>query len=396
MQRVATILGFLLLLLMAGSVLGQEGTPTARKLDDFGKIGHCDLTARLDNLAIVLQSTPGAEGTIIFYGPGGASGSALENIKGYLINSRGIDPESIKTVYGGRNSDLKQPKIELWMVPKGAAQPEPEKHESVVETFRGLFDDDETGDDFGIYFEAEMGPGIGDTVDASFADILQQQQKHAIGYVVVYSGEDLTPGAWRRIGQQQIDHLKSFQLTSSHLKMIFGGYQKQTRVQLWVLPKNAPPPVPEAKELPAARTVKAGDFYEWNLNYERNQKVVVARLAEILRLDKTVRAFLVVRIAPPVSEAEASDAEPVVAVPQVLEEPLVEEPDPVDLAKLVEQWRVELTTTHKIASDRLIILFTTAPEFGSRVSLWIVPKGQPLPDPKDDEEEEPQVNADKP
>ncbi len=38
-----------------------------------------------------------------------------------------------------------------------------------------------------------MGQGIGGTSNDSFADILNQQ-KNAIGYVVVYRGEDLTSG----------------------------------------------------------------------------------------------------------------------------------------------------------------------------------------------------------
>jgi hypothetical protein len=389
MQVVATIFGFSLATLLVlvssawSAASAQEPTSTPRKLDEFGSLRYCDLSARLDNFHVMLQTTPGAEATVIAYGPDGhlpgAAGQSLERIKDYLVNIRGIDPAQLKTVYGGRNSDLKQPKVELWVVPKGAAQPEPEKHESSVETFQGLFDDREVDDNFDLFFEDEVGAGLASTTDASFVDILQQQQKSAVGYVVVYSGADLTPGAWRRLGQRQIDHFKSFNIDSSRLKLIFGGHQKESRMQLWILPKNAPPPVREAKELPQANAIKAGYFSEASLRDERNQKAVLTQLVDILRVDKTVRAFVVVRIQPPGTE-EVSTVEELAADP-------VSEPDPVDLTKLVEKWRLELTITHKISAERLIILFTTAPEHGSSVGLWIVPKGQPLPDPKADEEE---------
>lgn len=398
MPRVATILGLSLLMLLAGSVPAQNWEfprePVARKFDSFGRLGHCDLTARLDNFAIMLQSTPNAEATIVYYGPEGtgpgASGNVFENIKGYLSNTRGLDLGMVKTIYGGRNSDLKQPEIELWIVPKGVAPPEPEKKENDIETFQGMFDEHTRGDDFGLYFEPEMGPGIGNTTAASFADMLQQQQKNAVGYVVVYSGENLTPGGWRQLAESEIDYLKSFNLDSSRLKMIFGGYRKETKLQWWILPKKAPPPVAEAKELPLAKTIKVDDFAEWALSYERNQKTIVTRLADILRLEKTARAFLVVRIAPPV--VEETPAEIQEATPVIEEAPgeSMPQPEPLDFTKLVEKWRVELTTTYKIAPERLIILFTTAAEYDSKISLWIVPKGQPLPDPKEEEEEEPE------
>jgi hypothetical protein len=38
-----------------------------------------------------------------------------------------------------------------------------------------------------------MGPGIGTTTSASFADMLHEQ-KDAVGYIVVYSAKDAAPG----------------------------------------------------------------------------------------------------------------------------------------------------------------------------------------------------------
>ena len=400
MPRVAAIVAIFSTLLV-GCICGlccvhvsaqvPEVQEEARKFDEFGRVGHCDVTARLDNLAIQLQNTPKAEAHIIAYAPPGQGEQLLKIIKDYLINTRGLRAKQIKTTYGGRNSDLNEAKIELWIVPQNAAPPETQTHETKVETFTGRLLHSPAGDDYGVDIPLDMGPGIGGTTDASFVDILNQQ-KNSIGYVVVYSGEDLTPGAWRIIAQNKVDYLKELQLGSDRVKVIFGGHRKETALELWVLPKNAPPPVREAgPEQPLARTVKVGDFSEFTLG-KQNQTNLFTRLTGILRAQKNLRAFLVVSLEVPtpvaLDEVPAIEEPPVASVEAA--EPIEEEPL-VDFTKLVEKWRVELANTHKIGADRFIVLFTTGGVYEpSHLSLWIVPKGQPLPDPKEEEEEEPE------
>lgn len=344
-------------------------------------MGHCDLGARLDNFTILVQNTRGAQANIIAYGPDGEGPGTgryiLDLIKDYLVNVRGLNPNRVKTIYGGRNTDLTQPVIQLWIVPRGAASPEPEKYETHLESFQGLFADEGASDSFHLYYEDEMGPGIPGTTDASFADILHQQ-KNATGYIVVYGGEDLTTGAWRRIAQSQIDYFKALKLEANRFKMLFGGHQKETRLQLWISPDGAPPVNDAGSESSLAKTVKAGDFYSDQLNFEHNQKAIFTRLAEILRLDNTVRVFLVVRLEQPIEEdlSEEIESEP------------IEGSEPVDLTKLVEKWRLELANTHKVSADRFIVVFAPPREFqANQLSLWVVPKGQPLPDLNESEED---------
>ena len=340
------------------------------KFDEFGFIRHCDLTARLDNLAIFVQETPGSEAHIIFYGPPGAEEEPLTFLKDYLVNSRGLVANRIKTTYGGRNSDLKLPKTELWLVPRNAIPPEPQQHEPPnLEKFKGLLDEDRAWDYLDLQVEDEMGPGIGPTTYASFADILNHQN-NAVGYVVVYSGEDATPGAWRRIAQDQVDYLKKFNVDPARVKTIFGGNQKKTSRQLWILPKDAPPPVRDAgPEVPLAKTVKFDhDFYADILGDRQNEAKIFARLKEILTAQKSVGAFVAVRLA------------------TFDETPFEGEPRPADLKKVVKKWRTRLANTHKIFADRFVVLFTTAPDSqSSHLRIWIVPKGQPLPDPHEEE-----------
>lgn len=346
------------------------------KFDEFGLIRHCDLTARLDNLAIFVQETPGSAAHIIFYGPPGAEETPLTFIKDYFVNSRGLTEGRIKTIYGGRNSDLKLPKIELWLVPRNALPPEPQVYEPpILEKIKGMFDEGRAYDRLELQFDDEMGPGIGSTTYPSFADILNHQT-NAVGYVVVYSGEDATPGAWRRIAQEEIEYLKKFNLDPDRVKTIFGGNQKQTKRQLWILPKDAPPPVRDAgSESPLAKTVKLDDYDAETLGNPQNEAKVFGRLQDILTAQKSVGAFVVVRLEtptpnkPPVADADA-DA-----------------PKPANLKKVVEKWRTKLANTHKIFADRFVVLFTTAPEdYSSHLRIWIVPKGQPLPDPHEEQE----------
>ena len=384
MRNLAAILGFFLL---CGAVSVQARKPVAAKFDEFGKIGHCNLGARLDNLAIQIQNTPGSQANIIAYGPDGegpgTGRNSLEIVKDYLVNSRGIRPSRVKTIYGGRNTDLYQPVIELWIVPKGAVSPEPQKHEAHLESFQGLFVDRAASDNFDLYYEDQMGPGLPGSTDASFADILHHQ-KNATGYIVVYSGEDLTPGAWRRIAQGHIEHFKAFKLEANRFKMIFGGHQKETKLQLWISPDGTPPVKDGGSELSPAKTVRVRDFYSFDLDYERNQTAIFTRLAEILRVDKTVRVFRVVRLEQPAPEEPSTEIE----IETEAAEP-IEETEPLDLTKLVEKWRLDLANTHKISADRFIVVFAPAREFeASQLSLWVVPKEQPLPDPNEDEEED--------
>lgn len=402
MPRVAAILGisFAACLILSGGngVSAQQKKPASpvKKFDEFGSVGHCDLTARLDNFAIQVQNIPRSKAYIVEYGPEiEGAGNERRNLafaRDYLLNTRGLEAARIKTIYGGRNNDLHQPKIQLWIIPKGVQPPEPEKYEPNISGFKGLFSDEETWDDFGIDAGSggvdEMGPGIGRTTLASFAEMLQQQ-KDTVGYVVTYNGEDAAPGAWRRVAQNEIEILKRFNLDASRFKTVFGGQRKKTRVQLWIVAKHAPAPVPDAgPELPPLKTVNIGDFYSDSLSQEQNQIALFTRLTEILREQKTLRVFLVIRVpqaiteeedeAPAVDEPEAAPATP--AAPAEEETPTEE----VNLTKLVEKWRVELAQKYKIDEDRFITLTIPATDQSNFLSLWVVPRGQPLPDPNEE------------
>jgi hypothetical protein len=108
----------------AGSPNPQAGT--TRKVDEYGKVGHCDETARLDNFAIELQNEPGSNGYLLVYVgrddlPSWTNG-ILKRAVGYMVNSRGMEPGRIKVVNGGYREKRA---TELWVVPPGAGPPKP-------------------------------------------------------------------------------------------------------------------------------------------------------------------------------------------------------------------------------------------------------------------------------
>lgn len=97
-----------------------------RKFDEFPNLAFDDQKARLDNLAIQLANEPGSTGYVIVYaGRTSRAGQAQrlgERARGYLVRTRGVDPNRITVVDGGyREAD----EFEIWIVPQGAQTPQP-------------------------------------------------------------------------------------------------------------------------------------------------------------------------------------------------------------------------------------------------------------------------------
>ncbi|HYE66712.1 MAG TPA: hypothetical protein VD966_14080, partial [Pyrinomonadaceae bacterium] len=127
--------------------------PVCTRFDEYGDIRFNDEKARLDNFAIQLQNTPGAQGYIIVYaartGPAGQAQARADRARDYLVNTRGIDPGRITTIDAGCRESLT---VELWICPTGAPAPTADAASTVPceprqaprrRTRRGRRDDDE-------------------------------------------------------------------------------------------------------------------------------------------------------------------------------------------------------------------------------------------------------------
>ena len=107
-------------------------TPLEKKVivaQEFDECNNCSLNdqkARLDNLAVELQNDPSTRAYIIAYGgrmsPLGQVEKLISRARDYLVAHRGIDASRLTVVNGGfREEDS----VELWLVPSGAAAPQP-------------------------------------------------------------------------------------------------------------------------------------------------------------------------------------------------------------------------------------------------------------------------------
>ena len=100
--------------------------PYSKKFDEFPDISRNDEKARLDNFGIELQNDPTATAYVVVY-PGRSSKRAdiqhhSSRIVDYLVNSRGLDQNRIKTLVGPARDELF---VELWITPQGATPPNP-------------------------------------------------------------------------------------------------------------------------------------------------------------------------------------------------------------------------------------------------------------------------------
>ncbi|HWN07965.1 MAG TPA: hypothetical protein VNO50_01525 [Pyrinomonadaceae bacterium] len=392
--RFAVGLAFLLCSVAVSAQTIPEPIEAATKFDEYGRVGGCDHSARLDNFAIELQNNPNLEGYVVYYGPQSASEQTLGIIQDYLINSRGISGECLKTIYAGPNSDPREPQIQLWVAPSGAPPPELVKYESRVETFNGLFTENERWES--IYFgEGEAtGPPVPDVSMATYVDILKRRQD-TLAYIVAFSGTESAPGGWRRMAERESEELQSKGIPSDRIRTIYGGNEKENEgitMQFWILSEKASPPVIDAgPELPPTSTRQIGNYGDYELNDERGERLAFKILLDGLRTSAELRICIIVHlesaaVAEESAESEKEDPLEVAATFAPGETPA---PEPADLLKLIEKWKAELTGKHKISPDRLIVFYrkSGAPG-GNSLKTWIVPSGARLPDPNAEPGEE--------
>ena len=402
MRRTNVILSLVVISIVLSGGLKQASARSAitpRKFDEYGSLRACDHSARLDNYAIQLQHETDATGYVVVYAPESSSKHIRESIAGYLLNTRGLGRERVKTIHAGYNEVLTEPLIQLWIVPEGAAPLKPEKRNVNLADFKGKLAEyqdwdhiDLVTDVFGIHEIGGDGPPVGNVTFAAFDDVLKAQ-KNSIAHVIAFNGMNDLPGAWRRVAEDTLEKLKSFGFESSQFKIGYGGQSKDTKVQLWILPKGENPPTkdPASEPLPK-KVVQLGDFDDAILGDSKNELAVLERLQRVMRENPNLRACLIVRMEVPDPVEEETPGEPIVFAPQILaelSEPSKPEPAPADLFKLVEKWKSEIATKNQNRQDRVVVLFGKAQEYHrSSLEIWMVPPGQPLPDPNAPPEEE--------
>ncbi len=293
-------------LLACAVARAQDDGQTVQPLDGFvGILGECDLGARLDNLAIAVQTSPQSKGYVIVYSgkyalPGRVA-AYRSRIGDYLINARGLEPERLVVVDGGYRQDLT---TELWVVPEGQPAPEPtatidvnrelgeaykfdERHVYLAEDFEPVVDDvevaEETTEEPAVDAAAPEQP-VGDTlvpieslteeekaqeateitspeetgetaeekvdwevvwVNEEYAKALAVETK-ARGCIIFYANRGLADfGRMQSIAERGKQLLvEKYGVRGERLTLVFGGYQDSPAIELWIVPANASLPVP--------------------------------------------------------------------------------------------------------------------------------------------------------
>jgi hypothetical protein len=127
----------LVILALAVNAVGIAPLHPTRPFDVFGDIKCEWVLARLDNFAVQLQNEPTSKGAIIFFA-GKMAGNKLPlrgeaearvaPFKSYLLQRSGVPADHLIVIDGGYDDYYR---VELWIVPPGAALPAPEWHASV-------------------------------------------------------------------------------------------------------------------------------------------------------------------------------------------------------------------------------------------------------------------------
>jgi hypothetical protein len=226
---------------------GEAESLRARKVQTYNdRIGSSEAEQwHLEDFRELLSKEPNSQAFIIAYNgrednPGKSRRYAVR-AKNYLVNSRGIPPQRIFAIEGGRRDEFM---VELWLAPKGSKAPEPAP--TVTEQDDPgdnlLYDSYSPGyDNFGNYHEGMEGRLGG------FAAMLKKEPA-AWGCVIAYAqnGDDNIGIEWDspRIARETSQGVKNYLVTKhgfrpSGISAVDGGYSEGRTVELWIMRPGA-------------------------------------------------------------------------------------------------------------------------------------------------------------
>ncbi len=299
--------------LLATVFLGQENTESISnqdskipiKIDEFGRVGECDLGARIQNFFIELNNNPSAKGYIIFYQgkdvlPAEYDSSQIERRIRNEISFLRQEESRIVFVNGGFRDELA---TELFLVPNGAVAPEPTDTISVPtmpkdKTF--LYDNNALYSDSYDFLDEFILPSVkakmeeearlgeeqaraeelnsgepieneAETVEETFeiekptpeeieeatfswvnekfGEIIKKQ-KDSSGVIVFYADDAYYDvGKLQNLieeGKQKI--AESSKIPTDKIQVVYGGYRERVQAEFWIVPKKGESPTPRPEE----------------------------------------------------------------------------------------------------------------------------------------------------
>jgi hypothetical protein len=201
--------------------------------------------------ATILRDTPEARGAIVVFNIQGLAESYAQYVKERLVNFAGISAQRLVTIYGGNSDNLR---LELWIIPKGAAEP----RSNFVEDWKTARQFDSY-----IYWDAEYCGGGRLSTLAEFAKKLKELRGWR-GYIVVRThrnkrGASTRDEGWdpdgnvsrqqalRRATKDKRYLVKKFGLSPLRIKAIVGENGNRTHAELWLVPPGVEWPTAKAK-----------------------------------------------------------------------------------------------------------------------------------------------------
>lgn len=310
MHRIMLLAMFLILILSVAVFAQEQAENTESEkiaqtqlFDEFPPVGECELGARIQYLFMKLGETSNSKGFIIVYRgadalPSRQTQSALERwIKAikFRIMIMKLDSSRVEIVDGGfrKTSSIWN---EIFIVPEGGLIPVPtdtveksktptdkafkvdegylENSEALIKKPEQILEESETMDEEVSEMTVENTEPETSKIENSdeqsqevdeefseenapfwwfsdyFAESLKEN-KEAQGVIIFYTDlEEYDIAKSRQIIEEGLQNsADKSKANLSNVKIIFGGYRKEDRVEYWLVPKGAkePQPMPEQK-----------------------------------------------------------------------------------------------------------------------------------------------------
>jgi hypothetical protein len=371
----------LLLFLFAVAVAAQDSKPEPELYDEFGQIPGEDLLARIEIFAVRLLDNPSVSGLIVGYGPAGkGSGTAefqVNSIKDFFVKELDIEPQRLLTINAGRLEKLTDSRIRFWLIPPGAELPKEQSYTGEAGTAKGKVADFVGYEYFGGIYGETWGPPLGLVRTAGIADALREQPNTVL-YIAAFDFPNSLPGAWKRIAEGEVEKYESRGIVKDRLKIVYGGRKESeeevtenpagSRIELWLVSRDAPQPVPDAYQLDrVTMALQIGSYYAgWQPGEDQETRFVDA-IAEVLTRDPLVRVQFAV---------DKGAAKP----PNDDDNELSK----VDFKMIAEAWRAKLQLAKGIIGSRIVVTEREIKdEWQDYIEVWLLPPGVEIPKEED-------------
>jgi hypothetical protein len=315
MRKLFTVCAFLLAFSLA--VFSQDDyhssdsseasqSEKAEKIDEFGRIGECDMRARLDGFLSTLQNTPNLRGVVITYQGKDVLPANYDSTARLYENHfrfRNFDTNRIEIISG---SFREERFTELWTVPNGIDSPTPTEtipKPTIPSGKTFLYDRNHiSGREEGDFseefilpsvkaqqeaeqraYEEENQPentdeetAVEDTIQTVEAETeiekpspeeieetkfhwtnekfgeLIKNQKDSGGVIIFYADD-----AYFDVGKLQ-SHIENgkrriaevAKISPDKIQVVFGGYRHSIEAEFWIVPKKGESPKPTPEERP--------------------------------------------------------------------------------------------------------------------------------------------------